>query len=157
MDVIIRDETESDIGVITEITKAAFANHPYSRQTEQFIITALREAKSLTVSLVAEAEKRGVGHIAFLPVALSDGSPGWYGAGPVSVLPELQRRGIGTSLINEGLSRLRNWAQRAACLSETLATTNASASRTSRASSSRGSRRSTSWRCHSRGAGPAAP
>ncbi len=31
----------------------------------------------------------------------------WYGLGPVSVLPELQRRGIGSSLVREGLSMLK--------------------------------------------------
>jgi len=32
-----------------------------------------------------------VGHVAFSPVTLSDGTPGWYGLGPVSVLPAYQR------------------------------------------------------------------
>lgn len=49
-----------------------------------------------------------VGHIAFSPVIISDGSRGWYGVGPVSVLPQLQRKGIGKSLVQEGLSRLRS-------------------------------------------------
>jgi putative acetyltransferase len=38
----IRDETEADIESITEITKQAFENHPFSRNTEQFIIHAAR-------------------------------------------------------------------------------------------------------------------
>ena len=108
MNIIIRSEMESDSGTILEITEAAFQNHPYSHQTEQFILNALREAKALTISLVAEVEKKVVGHIAFSPVTISDGSLGWYGLGPVSVLPELQRQGIGKSLIHEGLSLLRS-------------------------------------------------
>ncbi|MBI4798991.1 MAG: N-acetyltransferase [Desulfarculus sp.] len=32
---------------------------------------------------------------------------GWYGMGPVSVLPKYQRQGIGSALVREGLSRLR--------------------------------------------------
>jgi putative acetyltransferase len=48
-----------------------------------------------------------VGHIAFSPVTVSDGTRDWYGLGPVSVLPEHQRRGIGKALIYEGLSSLR--------------------------------------------------
>jgi putative acetyltransferase len=108
MNTIIRHETEMDIGAIWEVTKAAFENHPISHQTEHFIVNALRDAKALTLSLVAEAEGRVVGHIAFSPVALSDGSPDWYGIGPVSVLPELQRQGLGKSLIREGLSQVKD-------------------------------------------------
>jgi len=48
-----------------------------------------------------------VGHIAFSPVTISDGSIGWYGLGPVSVLPEYQKQGIGESLVNKGLSLLK--------------------------------------------------
>ena len=67
----------------------------------------MRDADALTISLVAEAGGKVVGHIAFSPVAFSDGRPGWYGLGPISVLPELQKRGIGRSLMREGLSALR--------------------------------------------------
>ena len=78
-----------------------------SNHTEQFIIDALRSAKALTVSLVAEADGIVVGHIAFSPVTMSDGTKDWYGLGPVSVHPDFQRKGIGKALIQEGLSRLR--------------------------------------------------
>ena len=54
----------------------------------QFIIKALRNANALTLSLVAEADGRVVGHIAISPVRVSDGTTGWYGLGPVSVLFE---------------------------------------------------------------------
>jgi len=105
--VIIRNETESDIEAIAEITKAAFATCPYGEHTEQFITNALRAAGALTVSLVAEIDRNVVGHVAFSPVTISDGSPDWYGLGPVSVLPQHQRQGIGTALIREGLSLLK--------------------------------------------------
>lgn len=107
MNIIIRNEIESDVDAISEITKAAFENCPHGNHTEQFIINALRDANALTISLVAEAGKKVVGHIAFSPVTISDGSLGWYGLGPISVLPELQRQGIGKSLMHEGLSSLK--------------------------------------------------
>ncbi len=106
MNIIIRNEIESDIQAISEITRAAFKNHPYSNQTEEFIVKALRDANALTISLVAVTEEKVVGHAAFSPVTISDGSPGWYGLGPISVLPELQKQGIGKSLLREGLSSL---------------------------------------------------
>jgi putative acetyltransferase len=104
---VIRAETAADSAVITEVTVAAFRNQPFSHQTEHFIVNALRAGNALTISLVAEVDGHVVGHIAFSPVGVSDGTRGWYGLGPVSVLPEHQRRGIGKALIQEGLSSLR--------------------------------------------------
>jgi putative acetyltransferase len=115
-EIVIRSETDADAGTIGDVTIAAFSTLPISNHTEQFIIAALRAAKALTVSLVAEMDGRVVGHIAFSPVAMSDGSPGWYGLGPVSVLPKYQRQGIGGALIQEGLSRLKGFGARGCCL-----------------------------------------
>jgi putative acetyltransferase len=113
---LIRDETKEDVGVITEVTVAAFASMEISNHTEQFIIEALRAAKALTVSLVAEVDGRVVGHIAFSPVTISDGTIHWYGLGPVSVLPEYQGKGVGRALIQEGLSRLKKLGAKGCCL-----------------------------------------
>lgn len=115
-DIIIRDETPADASAIAEVTIAAFRTLAISNHTEQFIIAALRAAGALAISLVAEAGGRVVGHIAFSPVTISDGCPRWYGLGPVSVLPEYQRRGIGKALIREGLSRLKALHARGCCL-----------------------------------------
>jgi len=112
----VRSETGDDVGTIAEVTVAAFQTLEISNQTEQFIIEALRSAQALTVSLVAQVDGRVVGHIAFSPVAISDGTQDWYGLGPVSVLPEYQRRGIGKALIHEGLSRLKSIHARGCCL-----------------------------------------
>jgi putative acetyltransferase len=116
LDIDIRNETEEHIAAIAEITAAAFASLEISNHTEQFVIAALRAAGALAVSLVAVVDDRVVGHIAFSPVTLSDSTEGWYGLGPVSVLPEYQRRGIGTALIREGLSRLKGMGARGCCL-----------------------------------------
>jgi len=107
-EITIRSETDADVDAITDVTIAAFKTLEISNHTEQFIIEALRAAKALTISLVAELDGRVIGHIAFSPVAISDGTRNWYGLGPVSVLPEYQRQGIGKALIREGLSRLRD-------------------------------------------------
>jgi len=104
---IIRKETTSDIEAISQVTITAFRTLQISNHTEQFIIEALRTAGALTLSLVAEIDGRIVGHVAFSPVIISDGTKDWYGLGPVSVLPEYQKQGIGKSLINEGLSLLK--------------------------------------------------
>jgi len=114
--ITIRSETSGDVEAISEVTIEAFKTLDFSSHTEQFIVAALRAANALAVSLVAELDGRVVGHIAFSPVTMSDGTPGWYGLGPVSVLPEHQRIGIGSALIREGLSRLRKMNARGCCL-----------------------------------------
>lgn len=114
--IVIRSETAADAGAIRAVTVAAFKTLAISDHTEQFVIEALRAGKALSLSLVAEVDSRVVGHIAFSPVTISDGTPDWYGLGPVSVLPDYQRQGIGKALMKEGLSRLRSLGARGCCL-----------------------------------------
>lgn len=113
---LIRDEVRDDFSAITRVTAAAFETLEISSHTEQFIVEALRAAGALTVSLVAEKDGQVVGHIAFSPVSISDGTGGWYGLGPVSVLPAYQRMGIGKALIQEGLVRLKTLGAGGCCL-----------------------------------------
>jgi putative acetyltransferase len=114
--IVIRNETYDDVCAITEVTITAFKALEISNHTEQFIITTLRTAKALTVSQVAEIDGRIIGHIAFSPVTISDGTLDWYGLGPVSVLPEHQRKGIGKALIEAGLLRLKEMNAQGCCL-----------------------------------------
>ena len=115
-EIVIRSETDADVGAISEVTVAAFKTLEISNHTEPFIIAALRAARALTLSLVAEVEGRVIGHIAFSPVTISDGTRNWYGLGPVSVLPAYQRQGVGKALIREGLSRLKAMNAQGCCL-----------------------------------------
>ncbi len=115
-EIVIRDERQDDVPAITQVTIEAFKTLKISDHTEQFVIEELRSAGALTVSLVAEADGRVVGHIAFSPLTVSDGTLHWYGLGPISVLPECQRQGIGKALIREGLSRLKELSAQGCCL-----------------------------------------
>ena len=114
--IIIRNEIDADVEAITEVTVAAFKTLEISNHTEQFIIEALRAVKALTVSLVAELDSRVIGHVAFSPVTISDGTQNWYGLGPVSVFPQYQRNGVGKALIQQGLSRLKDLNAKGCCL-----------------------------------------
>jgi putative acetyltransferase len=86
----------------------AFAGAEQSSGTEGAIIDGLRAAGTLTLSLVAEDNGEIVGHVAFSPVTVNGRAVGWFGLGPVSVKPGLQRSGTGSRLIREGLARLRS-------------------------------------------------
>lgn len=107
MSQILRLEAAADIAGIHALTTAAFLNVPHTDHTEQFVVDALRNAGALTISLVAEEGGRLVGHVAISPVSISDGSPGWFGLGPISVSPERQGQGIGTRLMYRVLELLR--------------------------------------------------
>ena len=107
MSLRIRDENTLDVETIAVLTEAAFRDAPHSSHTEQHIVNALRRAGRLTLSLVAEQSGVVVGHVAVSPVTVSDGAPGWFGLGPISVRPELQGQNIGASLMHAAMDGLR--------------------------------------------------
>lgn len=102
----IRSEVPLDAGAIDTITRAAFEGHPLSRQTEHFIVRALRGADALSASLVAVLDGAVIGHVAVSPVRVGGQMLGWFGLGPVSVVPAYQRKGVGSALVRAVLERL---------------------------------------------------
>src|SRR5690606_25113924 len=86
----IRKETPQDAAEIRRLTDEAFRTVAYSNQKEGEIVDALRAAKALTLSLVAEEDGQVLGHVAFSPVQIGGEDKGWYGLGPVSVSPDRQ-------------------------------------------------------------------
>jgi putative acetyltransferase len=112
----VRPETPDDVEAIEAVTVAAFCEAPHTSHTEQHIVRALRESEALSVSLVAECDGKVVGHVAASRVTLTDGTPDWFGLGPVSVLPAWQGRGIGSALMEACLTRLRERGARGCLL-----------------------------------------
>jgi len=113
---LIRQELPEDIKAIEELTAAAFKDKPYSDGSEQLIINRLRDADALSLSLIAEMDGRIVGHVAFSKVTINGQDQGWYGLGPISVQPALQKQGIGSKLIQSGLARIREMGARGSVL-----------------------------------------
>lgn len=103
----IRPEQPGDARTIYQLTEAAFRNMPYSDGDEHELVDRLREHGDLTLSLVAERTGQIVGHIAFSPVEIGDGTAGWFGLGPVSVWPDLHGQGIGSALVRQGIEDMR--------------------------------------------------
>jgi putative acetyltransferase len=112
MNVKIRSETSADSRAIEAVTTGAFLNAPQTSHTEQHIVSALRKAGRLAMSLVAESDGKVIGHVAISAVSISDGASDWFGLGPISVIPENQRRGVGFQLMRQALQMLR---ERGAC------------------------------------------
>ncbi|ATO18595.1 GNAT family N-acetyltransferase [Acinetobacter sp. LoGeW2-3] len=109
MGIQIRDEQKTDLQAIENLTKQAFLNAEHSSHTEHFIVNRLRNHGQLMVSRVAVENGIIVGHVAISPVTISSGARGWYGLGPISVLPEKQGMGIGSLLIHAALERLKQF------------------------------------------------
>ena len=108
MDCTIRIEVPDDFDAIDVVTTRAFAESEFGEQGEAELIRQLRTSGN-HLSLVAERNATIVGHILFSPVTILAGGnelPG-MGLGPMSVIPDLQRKGIGSSLVKEGLDRLK--------------------------------------------------
>lgn len=102
----LRGERNADHAGIRFVTEAAFRNMPYAGGDEQYVIERLRAAGALTISLVAVLGREIIGHIAFSPAIAADPTDPWFALGPVSVLPAYQGQGVGSALINLGLSEV---------------------------------------------------
>jgi putative acetyltransferase len=103
----IRPEIPADAAAISSVITSAFREAEHSDGNEAMIVEKLREAASLSISLVATENDRIVGHVAFSPVTVDGRSEGWFGLGPVAVVPDRQGHGIGSALIEAGLAQLR--------------------------------------------------
>ena len=106
MNIEVSNEKSGDDARIHQVAEQAFLSAPHSDHTEQFIVDALRRAGALAISQVAKYEGEIIGHVAISPVTLSGGATGWFGLGPISVLPEFQGLGIGSKLMRSSLAAL---------------------------------------------------
>lgn len=93
---------------IRHLTETAFAASEFGHSGEADLIDALRTASDQTLSLVAIQAAKVVGHILFTPVSIRCRNQKCEGMGlaPLSVMPTLQRSGIGSQLVTAGLRQL---------------------------------------------------
>ena len=101
---IIRREQPQDISNIREVNKRAFG-----QEQEALIVDKLRDNCKSILSLVALAGNEVVGHILFSPAVIEGENGRLLGSGlaPVAVLPEYQRKGIGSELVQTGVARIK--------------------------------------------------
>ncbi len=95
----VRSEQTGDIRSIRKVNLDAFET-----DAEANLVDALRNSGIDLISLVAEENGDIIGHILFSPVTIDDFPEiKIMGLGPMAVVPEWQRKGIGAKLVNKGL------------------------------------------------------
>ena len=104
--IIIRNEEPGDINAIFEVNSQAFDTN-----AEANLVNNLRNQGVMMVSLVADIAGRVAGHILLTPITIEKQGKlvTAGGLGPMAVLPEYQRSGIGSILISAGLDACRNF------------------------------------------------
>lgn len=105
---LIRPDTQDDVAAIRRVNECAFG-----QRDEADLVDTLRGKVDSFISLVAERGGQVVGHILFTPVTIEsgDGASLAMGLGPMAVLPEYQRQGIGMQLVRAGLQECRKIGQ----------------------------------------------
>lgn len=99
---IIRKEEVKDHNEVYSLIKRAFSFAEHADGNEQDLAAALRKSEAYIpeLSLVAEEDGKIVGHILFTKAEV--GGAVVLALAPLSVLPEYQKQGVGTALIQEG-------------------------------------------------------
>lgn len=104
----IRESTTSDLSDVLQVEKRAFGDDE-GPEIVDLVKGLLSDPSAMPLlSLLAEDEKRAVGHILFTNARITDTdhSVSTVILAPLAVVPEAQSRGIGGRLIKEGLKRL---------------------------------------------------
>lgn len=98
----IRPESPSDYNKVYTLIKSSFQTAEHADGNEQDLVTALRLGSAYIpeLSLVAEVKNQIVGHIMFTKAKIDTTTV--LALAPLSVLPEYQRKGIGSTLIKVG-------------------------------------------------------
>jgi putative acetyltransferase len=102
MPIAIREERPGDITAVRQLNQRAFG-----QDQEANIVDALRSNGGALLSLVATLDDRVVGQIMYSPLVV-DGTFEGAGLGPMAVLPEHQRQGIGSNLVEAGNRKLKD-------------------------------------------------
>ena len=105
MNILIRKEEENDHKNIYEVNRLAF-----EQENESKLIEKIRIGGNFIpdLSLVADINNRIVGHILFSKIKIIRNSIfETLALSPMAVLPELQKRGIGSNLINRGMEKAK--------------------------------------------------
>lgn len=109
----IREARADERDALLSVHRAAFGNTEgeAAGDTIATLVAELLDDPTAqpVLSLVAEADGELVGHVLFTSVTLADQAvQGGYILAPLAVLPGVQGRGVGSTLMRAGLEQLRS-------------------------------------------------
>lgn len=111
MNIFIREEKVKDYNIVESIIEKAFVEAEHSDNNEHKLVSKLRESHAFVqdLSLVAEIEGEIKGHILMTKALIENGEDSFETLvlAPLSVLPEYQKKGIGSKLIKEAFERAK--------------------------------------------------
>jgi predicted N-acetyltransferase YhbS len=111
MGIVLRTERKEDYEEVIKLTDLAFKDMPFSSHNEGELVRKLRKGINFIedLSIVAVLGDKIIGHILFTTINIVEGEKIFKSLilAPVSVVPEYQRKGIGSQLIREGLERAK--------------------------------------------------
>lgn len=101
---IIRMEKKDDHEAVKEVNLKAFPT-----DVEATLVEKLRSSLDV-ISMVAVHDDKVVGHILFSPLTIENDNESFPALilAPIAVLPEYQKQGIGTQLIEKGIIECKN-------------------------------------------------
>lgn len=109
MDIALRNENEQDFRKVEELTREAFWNLYFPGCVEHYLLHKMRSHPDFIkdLDIVAECNGKIVGNIIYTKAWLTDEKGQELeivSFGPLSVLPEFQRKGIGSLLIKHTMN-----------------------------------------------------
>lgn len=107
----IRESTPSDSSAIESIYPEAFPDEDLLP-----VVRALLQDPTIGMSLVATTGSRVVAHVFFTSCTVDGSDMKIALLAPLAVAPGLQRQGIGTSIVRDGLQRLQHAGVQLACV-----------------------------------------
>lgn len=108
----IRCELEKDYNTVENVVKESFKNEEFSDKDEHNLVNRLRNSKEYVkeLALLAEINEKIVGYSLLTKINIKNKNESResLALAPVSVLPEYQNKGVGSTLINKAIEKAKN-------------------------------------------------
>lgn len=119
--IIIRRETPADYAAVENLTREAFWNVYRPGCLEHYVVHVLRSDPAFVpeLDLVMEQDGQLIGHIMYMnaKIVADDGRDiPMMTFGPISIRPDLQRKGLGKHLLDYSMERARELGAGALCI-----------------------------------------
>lgn len=114
----LRNEIPSDYRIVEDLTREAFWNHHVPGCNEHYLLHIMRDSEAFIGDLdfVAEIDGEIVGSIVYTKSKIMGDNGKCYKVitfGPLSVIPEYQRKGIGSMLVEYTIKLAKEFGYRA--------------------------------------------